>query len=103
MPFGKHRGQPVSSLPISYLLWLWQNVEIKSPELRDAVEAELRSRARIEAYIRRPGERDWLAVIYRRLCMEFHPDRGGSHAAMVAINRFWEAIQLAAEREGQEA
>lgn len=25
MPFGKHRGEKMSEVPASYLLWLWDN------------------------------------------------------------------------------
>lgn len=28
MPFGKHKGQPVESLPLRYLEWLADNIEL---------------------------------------------------------------------------
>lgn len=40
MPFGKHKGKHVSTLPKSYLRWLRQNVELKG-ELAAAVDAAL--------------------------------------------------------------
>lgn len=40
MPFGKHKGQNVSTLPKRYLQWLRQNVELNG-ELAAAVSAAL--------------------------------------------------------------
>lgn len=33
---------------------------------------------------------------YRRRALELHPDRGGSHEAMLALNRAWELVKLRA-------
>jgi hypothetical protein len=40
MPFGKHRGQAVSTLPRQYLRWLADNVELKG-QLKGEVQAAL--------------------------------------------------------------
>jgi uncharacterized protein (DUF3820 family) len=92
MPFGKHRGQPVASLPTDYLHWLVCNVRFQNDRLGQAVRAELRrrgdetppedampgaDRADLDALIKR-----WFAG----LAMRYHPDRGGNHEAMVALN-----------------
>lgn len=39
MPFGKHRGTPVAQLPVSYCRWVEDEMDIKSPALRAAIEA----------------------------------------------------------------
>jgi hypothetical protein len=44
MPFGKHRGKPVVSIPESYLRWLAENVELREP-LRGAVAVVLMGKA----------------------------------------------------------
>ena len=31
MPFGKHKGKPVSELPDSYIAWLMKKCELKEP------------------------------------------------------------------------
>jgi len=33
MPYGKHKGQPMEDVPVSYLHWLWEEggVDEKSP------------------------------------------------------------------------
>jgi curved DNA-binding protein CbpA len=33
--------------------------------------------------------------IYRSLAIKWHPDKGGNHAAMAAINEFYELIKQA--------
>jgi hypothetical protein len=37
MPFGRHKGEPVSELPGDYVCWL-MTAEIRSPRLRAAIE-----------------------------------------------------------------
>jgi hypothetical protein len=89
--FGKHCDRPVEDVPTSYLRWCLRECECLTPWLRSAVEAELARRAgggpRERGQPRPPV--DWPAVIqgwYRSLCLDFHPDRGGSKEAMQAIN-----------------
>jgi Putative quorum-sensing-regulated virulence factor len=43
MPFGKHKGRPISALPTGYLCWLTTLDDLKW-YLREAVEAELERR-----------------------------------------------------------
>jgi hypothetical protein len=43
LPFGRHRGQPLSAVPSSYLAWLLREVKLSSG-LRAAVAAELAGR-----------------------------------------------------------
>lgn len=35
---------------------------------------------------------DDLKPIHRKMATKYHPDRGGSTEAMVAVNEFWEEI-----------
>ena len=48
MPFGKHRGTPISDLPDDYLDWLLENVEVKD-SLSKALESEYERRRRTAA------------------------------------------------------
>jgi hypothetical protein len=43
LPFGRHRGEPLSSVPTDYLAWLARTVPLSSG-LRGAVAAELQRR-----------------------------------------------------------
>jgi hypothetical protein len=40
MPFGKHKGRPVETLPRSYLKWLERAVDLRG-DLKDAVRSAL--------------------------------------------------------------
>jgi hypothetical protein len=116
MPFGRYKGQPLSEIPESYLLWVWHEAEASKPWLKAAVMAELERRERTGR-----GADDWgghagrteghgtgrgpvhpplaelrgvLTRWYREMAMRFHPDRtldGGE--AMKAINFAHERLQ----------
>lgn len=103
MPFGKHRGQPVESLPCDYLLWL-ATIDLRSP-LLEAVTNELHRRERPSTAPmapRPPGDRlaDVIQAWYRHLAMKYHPDRGGSNAAMAAVTDGHEALVTLLRQEG---
>jgi uncharacterized protein (DUF3820 family) len=62
MPFGKHKGKPIETLPRTYLVWLQTNIELHG-ELKAAIEACLTGlpgkqdiAARVEAIVKPWGE-----------------------------------------------
>jgi hypothetical protein len=88
MPFGKHRGKPLSEIPIQYLAWVLENCVNASPYLREEIRRILSAEA--ESTVKQADALCSLGLVsqwYRLLSMEFHPDRGGSHEGMKAINR----------------
>jgi hypothetical protein len=105
MPFGKHKGQLLSELPLSYLLWLSELDDLREP-LRSFVDAEMdrrnghgkrENRSEESRYgrtnprqARGLPQRDITSEIvetgYRSLAMRHHPDHGGSTATMQAVN-----------------
>ncbi len=97
MPFGKHRGTPLSEIPTDYLRWL-VSIDLR-PWLRAAVLDELnlraasRSRGSSNTEEQRPLLGLDVAGWYRRLSMRFHPDRGGSKESMQAINAAKELLE----------
>ncbi len=86
MPFGKFKGKSVSRLPDDYLEWLWENIgyELQEP-LRSAVAAEIKARFGQEAELRGVAG-EIVAAGYRTLAQRYHPDHGGDHLKMVALN-----------------
>jgi len=44
LPFGKHKGQPITSVPTPYLTWVLREVRQLSPEFRAAITAEVDAR-----------------------------------------------------------
>jgi putative quorum-sensing-regulated virulence factor len=88
IPFGKYRGAQVSELPFNYLEWL-TSIELLEP-LRTAVKAEYERR--LHAQDKWSGPIDLKVVDeiisagVRSLARTHHPDAGGDHQKMVAIN-----------------
>jgi hypothetical protein len=85
MPFGKFKGYDVETLPAAYLVWLAEKVELREP-LRSAVMAAIG-----ESIPER--QVDKVTTVYRELAVKYHPDKGGHHLAMVAINEFYEKLR----------
>ena len=91
MPFGKYSGVRLEDIPEDYLWWVVDTVKNR-PRLVKAIEAHLDG-----LYSQSKGDKgdvgDVVAEWYRRMAMRFHPDRGGSTAAMQAINEANEALK----------
>src|SRR5690606_36506550 len=91
--FGKHRGKPLEEIPLDYLHWFYVNCENASPYLRVEIGRILREREHDQS--EQPSTAlttDVASRWYLRLAVEFHPDRGGSHEAMKAVNRGREVL-----------
>jgi hypothetical protein len=85
--FGRHKGKRLDQVPVSYLRWMLANCGNISPAMRAEIKSLLCDKAPP------PGRPSSIALPdlanrwYRQLSKEFHPDCGGSHQAMVAVNR----------------
>jgi hypothetical protein len=92
MPFGKWRGHDLSEIPLNYLQWLWGNAELRG-RLLEAVCYEIQSRQDSFAMPTAKVDAGHIQKVYRSMAFKWHPDRGGSHTAMQAINEFYEQIK----------
>jgi hypothetical protein len=113
MPFGKYRGLPLESVPPDYLFWLYWNGDIDD-SLRDKILKAIwvylpapprqTSFAEVAAARNLGAARDVirgvLKAAYRELAMRHHPDRGGSHEAMIGINALYERFEEILNRPG---
>ena len=87
IPFGRYRGQLLEDLPEHYIEWLL-TIDLREP-LRAAVYAEHEWRifSQETRSIVNPAIIDELVSAgLRTLSKKFHPDVGGSHERMQAIN-----------------
>jgi hypothetical protein len=95
MPFGKHQGKLLSSIPTQYLRWLL--TIYLNPGLRYGVEAELRTRPAPRPQRAEPAPGAGLATSpaslrpiltqwFAEMSRKYHPDAGGNHEAMTALN-----------------
>ena len=104
MPFGKHRGKPLSEIPYSYLCWLRRKPDLRDP-LWSAVIREV-NRRDAERYTTpgppllpyipaslRETAREICVAGYRTLALKSHPDHNGNHDDMVKLNRAIEILR----------
>jgi len=100
MPFGKYRGQVITTLPDEYMDWLL-TLELRDP-LKQVIHAEVGRRARIRDAQRAASlvtdevldaAREIIRSGVRALTRERHPDAGGSTAAMAAVNNAAELLR----------
>jgi hypothetical protein len=113
MPFGKYKNKRLSKLPTDYLVWCRDKCDNLTDELRKAVEEELAGRDDApeqdgppsdEAPAEEAGKLPKVSplgqslggevrMLFRNLALKYHPDRGGSHEAMRALNEFHDQLQ----------
>src|SRR4051812_10242974 len=87
MPFGKHRGKPLDEIPFSYLEWVLESCNTATPRLKEEIRRVIGNPNDTTKPQGAVAISSLASNWYRQLAREFHPDRGGSHEAMKAINR----------------
>jgi hypothetical protein len=93
LPFGRFKGQYVADLPDHYLAWIATQDWVKDP-LRAAIIEEYESRAcqhsNNQRYLLLPSAAVAAECIiesgYRQQARKLHPDVGGDHERMLALN-----------------
>lgn len=87
MPFGKYRGQALSTIPDDYLDWL-MSLDLREPlatsvedewNLRHAKGSPLTPASMLAA-------REVIRLGFKQAARSRHPDAGGSHEAMLELN-----------------
>lgn len=100
MPWGKHRGQRLADIPVSYLTWVLTETDHIEPVLRRAIRAEVADRLGLGGASPPPppwrstalpappiaaAAVDIIVAGYRAVALRAHPDQGGTHDAMIAV------------------
>ena len=121
MPWGKHKGVPISQIPTSYIAWLLAESDNLPHNLRRLLGVTLVTKLRIgecdRCHLRHsnycgqcarevaklasskpPGpDHDHTANFaerwLRKMAMKFHPDRGGNTQSMAAVNAGFELLR----------
>ena len=99
MPWGKYKGEDISEIPDSYILWLnfsasYSGNALLKDKVMEEVEIRFSNKLPKRVYSNEnaitPGS---LKKIYHQICVEYHPDRGGNTVAMQAINSFYQKLK----------
>ena len=114
MPFGKHKGTPVTNLPIDYLDWVlgWMDSEdsdwmshsrtrlfdeLDNEYLRRKTGQRPTTKAAAKRFDVSPESRrllpEFIKEGYRAMALKHHPDKGGSDAAMIALKELKDALE----------
>src|SRR5262245_9462338 len=112
MPFGKYKGKRLNKLPTDYLVWCRDKCDSLTEQMPAAIEEELavRTDAPLEEEAGETASTAELPkltkvsplgqtlagdvrMLFRNLALKYHPDRGGSHEAMRALNEFHDQLQ----------
>jgi hypothetical protein len=94
MPWGKYKDQLLQDIPPKYLLYVLRSRRPLRPELRREIRDLLGEEA--AGVNPAPSTQDWQALLrrwHREMVLRFHPDRGGSHEAMTALNIAFQRLQ----------
>lgn len=91
MPFGKYKGRELTEIPADYLYWLASLPDLRAP-LKLALAAELRRREPSSSLLGSTPEdivcvaKQIVSAGYRAMALRCHPDTGGTHEQMLAVN-----------------
>lgn len=91
-PFGKYKGYDLAELPTSYLAYALEKFELPA-ELELDLKALLAIRLNYKSATLTP---ELITGTFKDLCMKYHPDKGGSNEAFIAITEFKERLLLLA-------
>jgi hypothetical protein len=89
-------------VPDDDLTWLWGSIELREP-LRTAVQREIDRRFPLAA--KKPADEvrqvagEVVAAGFRVLARKRHPDHGGAHQAILALNAAHEWLRAKWQRE----
>jgi len=89
--FGKFKGHQIKDVPTSYLAFLL-DAEFVNDEIKTECLDEINYRYSDFEMSRKAVDRTIIDQTYKRLIIKYHPDKGGNHHAMIALNEFREIL-----------
>jgi DnaJ-class molecular chaperone len=91
LKFGKFKGSLVEDVPTSYLAYLLDQ-DFVDYDLKASCLDEINYRYSEFKMSKKAVDRSIIDQAYKRLVIKHHPDKGGNHNAMIAINEFREIL-----------
>lgn len=85
--FGKFKGSQIEDVPTGYLAYLLEQ-DFVDDDLKAACLDEINYRYSDFEMSRKAVDRSIIDQAYKRLVTKHHPDKGGNHYAMLALNEF---------------
>ena len=119
MLFGKYKDKEIAEIPLEYLHWLANNVELKGAlkwsickhlkmnvddleQLQNDYNTAFEENKVLKEEIsklQKPSSKPSKTTknnfdsLYRKLAMKYHPDRGGDEIAMKVVNEIFDEIR----------
>lgn len=84
---GKYKDCNIEDIPTSYLIFVLENYTNLNMSLQSYIEMEIYERLNMDINYNDPKK------IFRDMCFKYHPDKGGSKEAMIAILDFYERLK----------
>jgi Putative quorum-sensing-regulated virulence factor len=92
MPFGRFKHRPINTLPDDYLDWLANLPDLREPLLSEVMR-EVERRAYQQEHSASPSScpspelaSEIVTAGFKTLAKKLHPDAGGNHEQMLALN-----------------
>jgi hypothetical protein len=89
--FGKFKGYEIEDVPTSYLAFLL-DADFVNDEIKAECVEVINYRYSEFELSRKSIDKSIIDNVFKRLVMKHHPDKGGNHQAMVALNEFREIL-----------
>lgn len=89
--FGKFKGYELDNVPTTYLAYLLEQDFVNDEIKAECVEV-INYRYSEFDLSKKSIDKSIINNAFKRLVMKHHPDKGGNHQAMVALNEFREIL-----------
>jgi preprotein translocase subunit Sec63 len=83
---GKNANKDINEIETPQLVWYLENIEQLDDYKKLVIKQEILSRLEITS---QTLTKQYIHKIYKKMCLKYHPDKGGSNKEMQSINEFY--------------